>query len=152
MSIESELRELQQAGCSVEEMAQLVQRTPEEVDAILGTLCTNSPAQPKQHQTVLGEPRLGKEQRAVVAAIESKKNVFFTGSAGVGKSFLLNHILKTLDPKTTFVTATTGLAATNIGGTTIHSFAGIGFGQGSPKSLRQSYRRRNRKRGGDGRT
>ena len=59
-------------------------------------------------------------------------SVFFTGAAGSGKSFLLRAIVQKLTEEgrrdTTFVTGTTGIAACNIGGVTIHSFAGCGFG------------------------
>nr|XP_020471803.1 ATP-dependent DNA helicase PIF1 [Monopterus albus] len=71
---------------------------------------------------------LNKEQAAVLSAVLSGKNVFFTGSAGTGKSFLLKRIMGSLPPKSTFATASTGVAACHIGGTTLHSFAGIGSG------------------------
>lgn len=40
-----------------------------------------------------------------------------------------------------YVTATTGLAAVQLNGSTIHSFAGIGFGQGRPEKLIQRVRK-----------
>src|SRR4051812_39808119 len=40
-----------------------------------------------------------------------KTGVCFTGSGGTGKSFLIQHLIKALPASTTFVTATTGLAA-----------------------------------------
>ena len=52
------------------------------------------------------------------------RNVFITGSAGVGKSFLLNEILKSLKHLKVYVTASTGVAACNIRGTTFHRFVG----------------------------
>ena len=56
------------------------------------------------------------------------RNVFITGSAGVGKSFLLNEILKSLKQLKVYVTASTGVAACNIGGTTFHRFVvGLSF-------------------------
>ncbi|XP_038574268.1 ATP-dependent DNA helicase PIF1 isoform X3 [Micropterus salmoides] len=72
--------------------------------------------------------KLNKEQAAVLSAVLSGKNVFFTGSAGTGKSFLLKRIIGSLPPKSTFATASTGVAACHIGGTTLHNFAGIGSG------------------------
>ncbi|KAM4605002.1 ATP-dependent DNA helicase PIF1 [Polymixia lowei] len=72
--------------------------------------------------------KLNKEQAAVLSAVLSGKNVFFTGSAGTGKSFLLKRIVGSLPPKNTYATASTGVAACHIGGTTLHNFAGIGSG------------------------
>ncbi|KAK5919289.1 hypothetical protein CgunFtcFv8_023192 [Champsocephalus gunnari] len=72
--------------------------------------------------------KLNKDQSAVLTAVLSGKNVFFTGSAGTGKSFLLKRIMGSLPPKSTFATASTGVAACHIGGTTLHNFAGIGSG------------------------
>ncbi|KAK9539000.1 hypothetical protein VZT92_004135 [Zoarces viviparus] len=72
--------------------------------------------------------KLNKDQAAVLTAVLSGKNVFFTGSAGTGKSFLLKRIMGSLPPKSTFATASTGVAACHIGGTTLHNFAGIGSG------------------------
>lgn len=58
--------------------------------------------------------------------------MFFTGDAGTGKSYVLRLIVSELrsqyGPDKVFVTASTGIAACNIGGTTLHSFAGIGIG------------------------
>lgn len=78
---------------------------------------------------------LSEEQVKALEAVKEKKNVFITGSAGVGKSFLLNQILKELKHKIVYVTASTGVAACNIGGTTLHSFGGIGLGTKSAQSL-----------------
>ena len=55
-------------------------------------------------------------------------SVFFTGCAGTGKSLLLKHILQALPKDTTFVTASTGLAASALGGITINAFAGLSVG------------------------
>lgn len=70
---------------------------------------------------------LNSEQKKVVDSILSGDNVFITGSAGVGKSFLVKHIteLLTKENKTYRILAPTGVAATNIGGMTIHRFLGL---------------------------
>lgn len=63
--------------------------------------------------------------------------MFLNGKAGSGKSLLVRHIINELrrNSKRVFVTASTGITAQNIGGTTIHSFAGIGNGKKSAHEL-----------------
>lgn len=74
---------------------------------------------------------LSKEQRHVLDLVTRKgESVFFTGPAGTGKSVLMRAIISELkrkwakDPEKLAVTASTGLAACNIGGITLHSFSG----------------------------
>ena len=62
----------------------------------------------------------------IVELIEQKRNIFVTGNAGTGKSYLLNK-LKLKYKKRLELTSTTGLAAVNIKGVTIHSWAGVGI-------------------------
>ncbi|XP_026756187.2 ATP-dependent DNA helicase PIF1 [Galleria mellonella] len=78
---------------------------------------------------------LNAEQQRVLEACLSGKNIFFTGSAGTGKSFLLKRIVAALPPDVTVPTASTGVAACHVGGTTLHAFAGIGDGSGSLEVL-----------------
>lgn len=51
--------------------------------------------------------------------------------SGVGKSVLLREIIKLFEPlpsEEIAITASTGIAGVNIGGGTLHSFAGVGLG------------------------
>ena len=64
------------------------------------------------------------EKQVIINAIRAGNNVCITGAAGTGKSFLLNRV-KEFFPHI-HVTASTGVAAVNISGVTIHSWAGIG--------------------------
>jgi ATP-dependent exoDNAse (exonuclease V) alpha subunit len=69
------------------------------------------------------------KQGIALEVMLSGESVLLTGSAGAGKTFVLNqfiHIAKG-NGKHVSVTATTGLAATHLGGTTIHSWSGIGI-------------------------
>lgn len=70
---------------------------------------------------------LSEEQQAVLRHALDGDSFFFTGAAGTGKSFLLRCIISALKDKhgteSVFVTASTGIAACNISGTTLHSFA-----------------------------
>jgi ATP-dependent DNA helicase PIF1 len=56
------------------------------------------------------------------------ESVLLTGPAGAGKTYVLNQFIRLAKAadKHVSVTATTGLAATHLGGTTIHAWAGIG--------------------------
>lgn len=72
--------------------------------------------------------RLTTEQKAVLKLVAQRKNVFFTGSAGSGKSFLLQYLLRHGCGHAmgkVYVTAPTGVAAYNVGGMTLHHFAGM---------------------------
>ncbi len=57
------------------------------------------------------------------------KSVFLTGAPGAGKTYVLNQFIRraTRAGKNVAVTASTGIAATHIGGTTIHSWSGLGI-------------------------
>ena len=81
--------------------------------------------------------QLNKEQKSVLYTAfcgSKRRNVFYTGSGGVGKTVVTNAIIHFLqcafDPfefgKRVAVTASTGIAATHISGCTIHSATGIG--------------------------
>ena len=82
---------------------------------------------------------LSAEQRAILSLAETKRSFFFTGAAGTGKSFVLRRVVLAMKElygdENVFVTASTGIAACNIGGVTLHSFAGIGVGQKTAKEL-----------------
>lgn len=70
-------------------------------------------------------------QDKAIAFLKSGKNIFLTGSAGTGKTYVLNQFIQHLkDAKIEVaVTASTGIAATHIFGVTIHSWASIGIKQ-----------------------
>lgn len=69
------------------------------------------------------------DQELALEILISGESALVTGAAGTGKTFLLNRFisLAKADKKHVSVTATTGLAATHLGGTTIHSWSGIGI-------------------------
>lgn len=56
-------------------------------------------------------------------------SVFLTGPPGAGKTYVLNQFVKGAERtgKKVAVTASTGIAASHIGGTTIHSWSGLGI-------------------------
>ncbi len=68
-------------------------------------------------------------QKQAFEILKTGMNVFLTGSAGSGKTHLLNQYINYLRDKNipVAITASTGIAATHMGGTTIHSWAGIGI-------------------------
>jgi ATP-dependent DNA helicase PIF1 len=75
---------------------------------------------------------LSDEQKNILELVKSGRNIFFTGPAGTGKSVLLRaiiHYLRSVYGGNIGITAPTGIAGLNIGGQTIHSWAGVGFGK-----------------------
>ncbi len=64
-----------------------------------------------------------------MAILDEGHSVFLTGPAGSGKTYVLNQFVKEArrNGKSVAVTASTGLAATHLGGSTIHMWSGIGI-------------------------
>ncbi|CAO3596060.1 unnamed protein product [Absidia cylindrospora] len=113
-----------------------------------------SPAKTKKGTTTVKDfvsqpeyrPNLSNEQQRVLdMAVNLKHSIFFTGSAGTGKSVLMRAMISTLKSRYgegVAVTASTGIAACNISGTTLHSFAGIGLGTEPTSRLIQTIESR----------
>ncbi|KAL4451826.1 hypothetical protein ABPG75_007488 [Micractinium tetrahymenae] len=97
-------------------------------------------------------PSLSEEQQHVLELVREGKNIFFTGDAGTGKSFLLNAIIEDLRDEfgaefgqRVAVTAATGIAATHIQGSTLNSALGCG----APRTMNdfgRMWKRENRAR------
>lgn len=73
-------------------------------------------------------------QSSALKILKSPENVFLTGVAGSGKSFLTRQYLKDKDRKEHPVLASTGAAAILIGGRTFHSYFGLGILQGGSEA------------------
>src|SRR3989338_5164005 len=61
--------------------------------------------------------------------LKTGANVFLTGEPGAGKTHTINTLVNYLRARGVepAITASTGIAATHIGGMTIHSWSGIGI-------------------------
>lgn len=68
-------------------------------------------------------------QEQTLNIMKTGVNIYLTGSAGSGKTYLLNHYIEYLQKHDiqVAVTASTGIAATHMNGMTIHSWSGIGI-------------------------
>ncbi|OGG85989.1 hypothetical protein A2392_00785 [Candidatus Kaiserbacteria bacterium RIFOXYB1_FULL_46_14] len=67
-------------------------------------------------------------QTQALDILKTGGNVFLTGEPGAGKTYVINRYIDWLDAAevSAAITASTGIAATHIGGMTIHSWSGIG--------------------------
>ncbi len=91
------------------------------------------------------------DQEVALGILTSGRNAFITGAAGAGKTYLLNYFMTWAKAagKRVARTASTGVAATLIGGNTIHSWSGVGmrtelnrwFFDDLPKSRRETIAR-----------
>jgi len=68
-------------------------------------------------------------QSTALKIMKAGENVFLTGSAGAGKTYVLNQYIQYLRERgvPVAITASTGIAATHLGGQTIHSWSGLGI-------------------------
>ena len=87
------------------------------------------------------------EQQQVLDSVFQRNNTFMYGAGGVGKSFCIHQITKWCNENEhkVGITATTGSAAFLIGGTTIHSFLGIGVPDKKPPFLVADHVKKKRK-------
>ena len=69
------------------------------------------------------------KQSIAFKILTSGKNVFLTGSAGTGKTYVINQYIEYLRERgiEPAIVAPTGIAASHIGGKTIHSFFSVGI-------------------------
>mmetsp|Transcript_31046 Transcript_31046/g.65701 ORF Transcript_31046/g.65701 Transcript_31046/m.65701 type:complete len:293 (+) Transcript_31046:24-902(+) len=112
-------------------------------------------AESQKREKQIDSSSLNADQKSAAEYIFSGGNAFLTGAAGVGKSYLLNHVIRGLRAKhepgssqrsihsqqkpnndsAVVVAAATGIAATHINGVTIHSWAGVRLGKGGARVL-----------------
>ena len=85
------------------------------------------------------------KQNEALEILKMGANVFLTGPAGSGKTYVLGEYVNFLKQKGVEIgiTASTGIAATHIGGMTIHSWSGIGINDSmSENDIRALFKKR----------
>lgn len=100
---------------------------------------------PKYQNKKIYETFNDTQRRIVDVVLDKRENVFFSGSAGSGKStvlkFLISELIERHGKDKVGVTAPTGLAACNINGDTLHSFCGISFNKIYNKNTLKRWKR-----------
>lgn len=80
---------------------------------------------------------LNPDQKQAYELLTSGENVFLTGGAGCGKSFVIKHFTREISSKQMPILASTGAAAVLLGGRTFHSFFGLGIMEGGREATFQ---------------
>lgn len=91
---------------------------------------TSTIIQSKQTESAPTVSELSEEQKVALDLLKSGDNIFLTGGAGSGKSYVIREFMKDLNPDSLPILASTGAAAVLLGGRTYHSFFGIGIMEG----------------------
>lgn len=80
--------------------------------------------------------KLNKKQNEAWSYMTQGRNVFITGAGGTGKTSCIKLFFRTYRSlRKISMTSTTGTSALLFGGTTLHSYLGIGLGKGSEASM-----------------
>lgn len=94
----------------------------------------SEPEAPGRQRTKTPEVTLTPEQQKVLERAKEGENLFITGGAGTGKTVLTKAIIRELSKtQSVMVLASTGVAASQIGGATIHSGLRLGVSIRDPK-------------------
>lgn len=98
---------------------------------------TKKPTNSQLLKELREQDNFNKEQLLITELILTKQNIFFTGSAGTGKSYLLRKLITILQNKygknKVGVSSLTGTGAEVIGGTTLASLLGLKSDNHLPK-------------------
>lgn len=97
------------------------------LDPAFAELMDVDTAEAEEPQKAVEQIAFDAEQQRATALCLAKENVFITGGAGTGKTRVLKDIVEQLrkQNRKVAVTATTGVAALNCLGSTIHSWCGM---------------------------
>ncbi len=90
---------------------------------------------------IISKPQEQDVYNKILNLLKRGDNVFLTGFAGTGKSYILNKLKDKFKKKLT-ITSTTGIAAVNVKGQTIHSWAGVGLCKNSVSKTVEKIRGR----------
>ncbi len=107
--------------------------TPEEYESVMTFLSSVRGNTKKQTKKKNRQQSLSADQEAALEVMESGENVFLTGGAGTGKTFLLDRFLS--NKRQAVRVAPTGKAAIKVGGMTLHRFFHAPIGIIQPSSL-----------------
>lgn len=79
---------------------------------------------------------MNEKQKIAYDMMKNGQNIFITGGGGVGKSYLVKKFYESFSPyKKIGLTSSTGISSLLIGGTTLHSYLGIGLGNDDVSKL-----------------
>lgn len=83
------------------------------------------------------------KQADALEILKSGRNVFLTGEPGAGKTHTIGLFVEWLDTQKReyAITASTGIAASHIDGSTIHSWSGLGIRRGLDKQALEGVKR-----------
>lgn len=92
------------------------------------------------------EKDLHPDQAKVLQLIRDGRNVFMTGGGGVGKSFVIHAVAaqEQAAGRHVAIAASTGVAADQIGGCTLHALVGLGLAKDTPDKLAAAAARNHR--------
>jgi ATP-dependent DNA helicase PIF1 len=120
---------------------------------VLAALAAAAAAAPKHKAAAPAAIVLSEAQESVPARLERGDAVVCVlGVAGSGKSETLRATVGRLRAmgKVVAITASTGVAAEAIGGTTLHAFASVGLFEHAPKTMMRKLKSRGTKRAAEG--